>query len=134
MTSLPRYRSPIVTALFLLLLIPLIGCAAGITRDELLRQLQTEKPPLVVDVRTRGEYDRDHVPGAVHIPFYSIRSGLSRAGFPKKDPVVLYCEHGPRAGIAGFTLFLFGYDNVHSLEGHMKGWRTKEFPIEIITE
>ncbi len=134
MISVPRYKSRCFFALFLVMLITLIGCAAGITRDELLRQLQTENPPLVVDVRTQGEYDRDHVPGAVHIPFYSIRSGLSRAGFPKKDPVVLYCEHGPRAGIAGFTLLLFGYDEVYSLEGHMKGWRTREFPIEIITE
>lgn len=103
------------------------------TRDELLRQMMTEKPPLVVDVRSQGEYDRDHVPGAVHIPFYSIGSGLHALGYSKQDPVLLYCEHGPRSGFAGISLYLSGYEKVYSLEGNMKGWRKSEFPIEIIT-
>jgi rhodanese-related sulfurtransferase len=44
--------------------------------------------------------------------------------------VLLYCEHGPRSGIASFLLFLSGYENVYSLEGHMKGWRGNMFPVE----
>jgi rhodanese-related sulfurtransferase len=105
----------------------------NITRDDLLRQMMTEKPPLVVDVRSQREYNRDHVPGAVHIPFYSIGSGLHAMGYSKQDPVVLYCEHGPRTGIAGFSLYLSGYEKVYSLDGNMKGWRKNEFPIEIIS-
>jgi rhodanese-related sulfurtransferase len=110
-----------------------MGCATGITRDDLLKLMQSEHAPLIVDVRSQGEFDRDHVPGAMHISFYSIDSGLRETGFSKKDPVVLYCEHGPRSGIAGLTLILSGYGRVYSLEGHMKGWRKNEFPIEIIT-
>ena len=117
----------------LIIATPIVSCTMNITRDELLRQIMTEKPPLVVDVRSRGEYDRDHVPGAVHIPFYSIASGLQELGYPATEPVVLYCEHWPRASIAGFSLYLSGYDKVYSLNGHMKGWRQNEFPIEIIT-
>jgi rhodanese-related sulfurtransferase len=109
------------------------ACGTGITRDALLRQMQTQNSPLIVDVRSQGEYDRDHLPGAVHIPFLSIRSGLQNVGFIKKNPVVLYCEHGPRAGIAGFSLFLSGYEQVYSLEGHMSGWRGQEYPIEVKT-
>jgi rhodanese-related sulfurtransferase len=101
-------------------------------RDELLRRMQEGMAPLIVDVRSEGEYDRDHVPGARHISFYSIGSGLEEVGSSKKDPVVLYCEHGPRSGIAGFTLFLEGYEKVYSLEGQMKGWRKDEFPLEVI--
>lgn len=114
-----------------LLLFEMIGCAASMTRDELLRRMQERTAPLIVDVRSQGEYDRDHVPGAVHIPFYSIGSGLEGIGFSKKEPVVLYCEHGPRSGIAGLTLFVHGYEKVYSLEGQMKGWRKNEFPIEV---
>ena len=127
-----RY-SVIVVGFILLISAPVAGCATNITRDELLKELEEGNPPLVVDVRSQGEYDRDHVPGAVHIPFYSIGSGLRAIGHAKQGPVVLYCEHGPRAGIAGFSLFLAGYDRVYSLEGHMKAWRKNEFPIEIIT-
>ncbi len=120
-------------AIGILLAIAAAGCAAGITRAELLEQMQAGNPPLIVDVRSQGEYDRDHVPGAVHIPFYAIGSGLNALGFSKRAPVVLYCEHGPRASIAGFALFLSGYDKVYSLEGHMKGWRNNGFPLEIIS-
>lgn len=116
----------------IMLVIAAGGCATGITREALLEQMQAGNPPMIVDVRSQGEYDRDHVPGAVHIPFYSIGSGLNALRFSKQAPVVLYCEHGPRSSIAGFTLLLSGYDQVYALEGHMKGWRNNGFPLEII--
>ncbi len=119
--------------LAVMIIICAVGCAANITREALLKQLQSDAPPLVVDVRSQHEYDRDHVPGAVHIPFYSIGSGLKELGYSKTDPVVLYCEHGPRTGIAGFSLYLSGYEKVYSLEGNMRGWRKSEFPIEVVT-
>ncbi|HEX9019735.1 MAG TPA: rhodanese-like domain-containing protein [Nitrospirota bacterium] len=130
-----RFSGPhrVVMLFSVLLLLSLSGCATGITRDELLRQMQEGTAPLIVDVRSQGEYDRDHVPGAVRIPFYSVGSGLKDMGYSKNNPIVLYCEHGPRAGIAGFTLFLSGYDKVFSLEGHMRGWRENDFPVEVIT-
>ncbi len=99
-------------------------------REVLLQQMQEGTAPLIVDVRSQGEYDLGHIPGAVHISFYSIGSGLKERGVSKKEPVVLYCEHGPRSGIAGFTLWLSGYEKVYSLDGSMKAWRAKGFPIE----
>jgi rhodanese-related sulfurtransferase len=109
------------------------ACSTGITREVLLKRMQEGAAPLIVDVRSQGEYDTDHVPGAMHIPFYAIGSGLEQMGFAKDAPVVLYCEHGPRAGIAGLSLFLSGYERVFSLEGHMKAWRNNEYPVEIKT-
>jgi len=135
MSDFQNHRFPVIlVSLALLVIVPVVGCAAGITRDDLLKEMQGDKPLLVVDVRSQGEYDRDHVPGAVHIPFYSISSGLRSIGHAKQEPVVLYCEHGPRSGIAGFTLYLSGYEKVYSLEGSMKVWRKNEFPIEIIAQ
>jgi rhodanese-related sulfurtransferase len=107
------------------------GCATGVTRDGLIKLMQEGSAPLLVDVRSQGEYDRDHVPGAVHIPFFSVVSGLRELGYPKTEPVVLYCEHGPRSGIASLSLSLYGYEKIYSLEGHMKGWRANGYPLEI---
>jgi rhodanese-related sulfurtransferase len=121
------------TGLFLALLFFVTGCAAGISREELLKEMQEGRTPLIVDVRSQGEYDRDHVPGAVHVPFTSISSGLESMGARPDERIVLYCEHGPRAGIAYWSLSLSGYRNVYSLEGHMKGWRNSQFPIETIS-
>jgi rhodanese-related sulfurtransferase len=127
------FHRGVVSAIFVFLIFNwLTGCAVNMTGDELLKRMQEGTAPLIVDVRSQGEYDRDHVPGATHIPFYAISSGLQQLGYPKTDPVVLYCEHGPRASIAGISLYLSGYDKIYTLDGHMKKWR-KKFPIEIFT-
>ncbi len=108
------------------------ACAATVTSALLLADMQNGTAPLIVDVRSQSEYERDHVPGAVHIPFSAINSGLHEIGYSKKDPVILYCEHGPRAAIAVFSLSLSGYEHVYVLEGHMRGWRNSDYPVEII--
>ncbi len=115
-----------------LVLLCISGCAAGITRDELLEQMQRGVSSMIVDVRSRGEYDSGHLPGAVPVSFYSVISGMREQNISDHEPIVLYCEHGPRSGIAAMLLYLAGYRNVFSLDGHMKGWRGNGFPIETV--
>jgi rhodanese-related sulfurtransferase len=83
-------------------------------------------------VRSRAEYREAHVPGAVHIPFYALLSGRDRIPAPadESQPVVLYCEHGPRAGIARAQLWLAGVKPVTFLEGHMSAWKRDGLPVE----
>ena len=114
----------------LLVCLNVTGCSTTMPQGELLKKLREEPALVIVDVRTRHEYATDHLPGAVHIPFYGIGSGLKDRGVLKNEQIVLYCEHGPRAGLAGLALYLRGYARVYSLEGHMQGWRTKGLPIE----
>ena len=106
------------------------GCATGMPRAELHARLRQQPPPLVIDVRTQGEFDRDHLPGALHIPFYSIGYGLAKLESAQKKDIVLYCEHGPRALIAGLMLYVSGYAHIYTLDGHMRAWRTDGFPVE----
>ena len=119
--------------LCLALLLFVAGCATGISREELLKEMQEGTAPLIVDVRSQREYDRDHVPGALHIPFMSISAGLKAMNMQTRERIVIYCEHGPRAGMANWSLYLSGYRNVYALEGHMKAWRESQFPIETIS-
>lgn len=108
------------------------GCASHIGRTELLRQIEAGESPTIVDVRTRGEYESAHVPGAAHIPFYTL---LSRAdqippASREGDPIVVYCEHGPRAGMARAQLWLAVDRPVVYLEGHMIAWKREGLPVE----
>ena len=54
-------------------------------------------------------------------------SGEVKAG---DQPVVVYCQHGPRAVIAKFALRLAGHTDVRYLEGHMSGWEKTGLPLE----
>ena len=125
-----RKNTPVILFIALTVCVLISGCATTITQTDLLKEMQEHRAPVIVDVRSRGEYDSDHLPGAVHIPFYTIGSGLKELKYTKNEPIVLYCEHGPRAGIAGFSLKLQGYEQVFSLEGHMKQWRANGLPAE----
>lgn len=109
----------------------LTACSTTIVRSELQKKLLESPAPLIVDVRSAGEYNTGHIPGAIHIPFYSIASGLEMLAFPKGKPVVIYCEHGPRAGLAGISLYFQDFEKVYSLEGHMQGWRESGLPVEV---
>jgi hydroxyacylglutathione hydrolase len=110
------------------------GCAAQISRPELAARIEAGDPPPILDVRSRGEFERGHVPGALHVPFYSVwsRSDELPAGEPER-PLVVYCEHGPRAGLARTGLWLAGAGEVRFLDGHMTAWRADGLPLEPAT-
>ena len=62
-----------------------------ITPEALAELLRREEPPLVLDVRTRSQYERDHVriPGTIRVLPDQVRDWA--AAQPQRRPVVLYC-------------------------------------------
>lgn len=108
----------------------LAGCAPGISQQELLSRIESGRAPLLLDVRTEGEYRDGHIPGAVNISVFSFRERFEELDPPKDRPVVVICEHGPRASFAGFMLKSAGYEQVFNLEGAMTEWKRNKLPLE----
>lgn len=73
-----------------------------------------EQGATLLDVRTQGEWDGRHLPGAVLIPVQSLESRMSE--IPRDHPVVVYCQSGGRAARATEMLVAAGYD-AHNLGG-----------------
>lgn len=112
-------------------LLSTVGCADYVAPADLLARLEAGTAPPSVDVRSGGEFATSHVPGAVHVPFYAILSEGARLPTPTDaQPIVLYCEHGPRAGIARAQLWLAGVGPVLFLDGHMSGWKEDGHRVE----
>ena len=99
-----------------------------ILQNELLKEMDRKKPPVIVDVRSGFEYDRAHIKNAVHIPFYAMLWNKKRLPEDKSDPLILTCEHGPRAVMAKRLLRIIGYRNIRLLEGHMSKWKKNRLP------
>lgn len=108
----------------------LAGCAPGMQQQELLRLLESGSAPLMLDVRTEGEYRDGHIPGAVNISIFAFRERFEELDPPKDRLIVVICEHGPRAGFAGFMLKSAGYGQVFNLEGAMAAWKRNGMPLE----
>jgi hydroxyacylglutathione hydrolase len=125
-------RRVIGIALLAVVLGAVLGCAQHIGRAELLSEIRSGSPPTIVDVRSQGEYETSHVPGAVHVSFYSLLGAADELpGASDADaPLVVYCEHGPRAGIARAQLWFVSDRPVRFLEGHMKAWKEDGLPVE----
>ena len=108
----------------------LAGCAPHISRTDLARRIEAGRAPPILDVRSAGEFSDSHVPGAVHIPFYSMLTRSDELPIKEGEPLVVYCEHGPRAGLARAGLWMAGAGEVRFLEGHMTAWKADGLPLE----
>lgn len=115
-----------------LAMLSLGACGGGpgtrVSADDLLASIDSGHAPTVIDVRSDAEYEAGHLPGAVHVPFYAIWSRDSELPASRSEPVVVYCERGPRAAIARFGLQSLGFERVKDLDGHMAAWRAAGHP------
>jgi rhodanese-related sulfurtransferase len=66
---------------------------------------------VIVDVRSKGEFQSGHLRNSINIPLDSLQSNLSRL---KKDkPVITCCASGMRSGSAKNILKSKGYNVVN---------------------
>ena len=73
---------------------------------------------LLVDVRSRDEFDLGHLEGAVLIPHDQIAARASELGDDKGRAIVLYCRSGNRSSQAKLALEKLGYTNVMNAGGY----------------
>lgn len=116
----------------------LVACAPSgeesggipISADELAARIQGGSPPIVLDVRTRQEYSRGHIPGALNIPHDELASRSAELSVAKSEEIIVHCQSGRRAQLAEEVLHENGYSNVRDLTGHWQGWQASGLPIE----
>jgi rhodanese-related sulfurtransferase len=119
--------TPLRALLLAAALLALPAAAAAVAPPELARQLATDAPPVVLDVRTEAEHRSGHVPGAVHIPLQELEGRV--AELAPERPIVVYCESGGRATRAARLLTQRGFKNVQELDGSMSAWRAAGLPV-----
>ena len=69
-------------------------------------------------MRTRQEYDKWHIPGAVNIPLRALRARIGE--IPDEGPVLLYCRVGFRSYLAYRILCQSGFERAAVLAGGSK--------------
>jgi rhodanese-related sulfurtransferase len=84
---------------------------------------------VLVDVREESEFAKDHLPGALSLGKGIIERDIE-AKVPETDtPLVLYCGGGFRSALAADNLQKMGYTNVISMDGGVRDWREKGYPL-----
>ena len=86
-----------------------------------------------VDVRTKEEFDIDHLPSAISLPYQDfIRSPEIALQLDRNMPYVLYCFDPDCYEAKTILQYLQsnGYENIAILQEGMSGWLEYGFPVE----
>ena len=98
---------------------------------EQVRAKQERKEDFVfVDVREDSEWAKGHAAGAIHLGKGVIERDIEQAIPDRNRDVVLYCGGGFRSALAADVLQRMGYVRVSSMDGGIKLWRERGFPME----
>jgi len=120
----------------------LVGRVKATIRECSVMDLQAclSSETLVIDIREPAEYQRGHIPGAVHLPRglleFEIHGLVQRmmsnqVSGPEDQPIVLYCGTGGRSALAAETMATLGYRNVRSLSGGLVAWTQARLPVDV---
>lgn len=95
---------------------------------EIKKRLDAGEKFIVVDTREDNEWQRGHIPNAIHLGKGIIERDIEAAIPDKNAPLVLYCGGGFRSALAADNLQKMGYKNVVSMDGGWRGWTEAGFP------
>jgi rhodanese-related sulfurtransferase len=84
---------------------------------------------LLVDVREESEFAKDHLPGAIHLGKGVIERDIETRVPDLNTEMVLYCGGGFRSALAADNLQKMGYTHVISMDGGIRGWRERGYPL-----
>ena len=91
-------------------------------------EMMASQEVVVVDVRTRKEYDGGHIENAVLVPSESIGSEMPGALPDKEATLLIYCRSGRRSKEAAQKLLSLGYQSVYDFGGVI------DWPYELVKE
>lgn len=129
----------IAAAVLAILALALTGCSKSTEEESVNEKIQYVKispkdakeimdneESIVLDVRTKDEYDQGHIEGAVLLPVDEISSKAEEVLMDKKAKILVYCRSGNRSATAAKTLIKMGYENVLDFGGII------DWPYEIL--
>ena len=102
-----------------------------VTADELAEMKEDEEDLVIVDVLGEEYYEKEHVPGAINIPFEEIASeALQR--FDKDQHIVVYCKNKActASPAAAEKLTDLGFEHVYDFDLGLQGWKDSGRDVE----
>ena len=97
----------------------------NITPEEAKKRLDTENEIILLDVRTKEEYETGHIEKAILMPLDTLASESQKNLEDKEANIFVYCRSGSRSSAAAEILIELGYKNVYNLGGII------DWPFEI---
>jgi rhodanese-related sulfurtransferase len=102
-----------------------------ITVDKLLERIQSDDPPVLIDVRFGKYYNKSHLPNAKWHPILKmIKNLVELQEFNDKETIAM-CWGGGLSLAAAEILQRNGFQDAKSLYGGTDLWENKGYPLSI---
>lgn len=102
---------------------------AGFVSADELRESQSAKLPVLIDLRGAGDFATAHLPGALWMSRGWLELRIAETA-RREDRVVLYSRGETRSVLAASTLAALGYRDVAVLQGGFDDWKQRGLDIE----
>lgn len=111
---------------FILVLISIISVSCksitdtqyvSISAEDGAKMLKEDPDIIIIDVRTKQEFDEGHIDGSINIPDFELVSRIGEIVKDKNDTVILYCRSGNRSKQASLKLIEMGYKKIYDMGG-----------------
>lgn len=101
---------------------------ASLSPTELSLLLESENPPMLLDVREPEEHGYCSLPGSRLIPLADIPDRHGELDDWRERDVVVYCHHGVRSAHAIGFLKAVGFNRLFNLSGGIDRWSLEVDP------
>lgn len=88
-----------------------------------------DERPVLLDVRTPGEWKGGRIQGAKHIDVSDSTFSQKVGALPRDGKYILYCLSGGRSGRALSIMKGMGFQDVRHLGGGMGTWKAAGYPV-----
>ncbi len=93
-------------------------------------QLRTNANHVVLDVRTKKEFESGHIPGAVNIDWYGPDFAKQVSKLDPGKTYLVHCAGGIRSGKACHAMSGLKFTNLFNLEAGFKSWEKAGKPVQ----
>ncbi len=75
--------------------------------------------PLILDVRTKAEYQKGHLENAMLVPVEELQDRIGELDSHRGEDIFIYCATGYRSVVAA----------IYNLQYGIVDWQVREFPV-----
>ena len=93
----------------------------NVSASEAHKLIQSNKDMIILDVRTKREYNSGHIPGAIVIPVQELSARIKELTVHYNQPILVYCASGGRSPGAVYTL-RNNFAPIYHLSSGLSSW------------
>ncbi len=94
----------------------------NVNADEAYKLVNENKNTIILDVRTKGEFESGHIPKAKNIPVQQISVRIKELEKYKDTPILVHCASGGRSPSAVRALVKSNFTQVYHLNKGLMSW------------